>query len=202
MDSSKLKNISEEFKARVRDTAVQAVDRVKDTAELAVDRAKNGTQVAANAVDSLKNPAHILNSAGSKLNDLSHDYFGRLLKEQRKIVDGVVEDSAQRLRVMADADNLQKFCGDQVALFPATRERMVGNVKQTLQILGHTRDGLKDLYQSTVVEFKGRKTPEAASKPRVAKKKTAPKKSLPVKKQPAARRSRSPLPKKQSDRIV
>lgn len=176
MDSSKLKNISEEFKARVRDTAVQAVDRVKDTAELAVDRAKNGTQVAANAVDSLKNPAHILNSAGSKLNDLSHDYFGRLLKEQRKIVDGVVEDSAQRLRVMADADNIKEFWDNQVALFPATRERMVGNVKQTLEILGHTRDGLKDLYQSTVVEFKGRKTPEAASKPRVAKKKTAPKK--------------------------
>lgn len=172
MDSSKLKNISEEFKARVRDTAVQAVGRVKDTAERAADRAKNGTQIAANAVDSLKNPAHILNSAGSKLNDLSHDYFGRLLKEQRKIVDGVVEDSAQRLRVMADAGNLQEFWGDQVALFPATRVRMVGNVKQTLEILGHTRDGLKDLWQSTVLEFKGRKTPEAASKPRAAKKKT------------------------------
>lgn len=196
MDSSKLKNISEEFKARVRDTAVQAVDRVKDTAELAVDRAKNGTQVAANAVDSLKNPAHILNSAGSKLNDLSHDYFGRLLKEQRKIVDGVVEDSAQRLRVMADADNLQKFCGDQVALFPATRERMVGNVKQTLEILGHTRDGLKDLYQSTVVEFKGRKTPEAASKPRVAKKKTAPKKKSASKKTAASKAKPIATPEK------
>ena len=114
MDSSKLKNISEEFKARVRDTAEQAVDR-----------AKNGTQVAANAVDSLKNPAHILNSAGSKLNDLSHDYFGRLLKEQRKIVDGVVDDSAQRLRAMADTGNLKEFWDSQVALFPATREPMV-----------------------------------------------------------------------------
>ena len=185
MDSSKLKNISKEFKARV-----------KDTAELAVDRAKNSTQIAANAVDSLKNPAHILNSAGSKLNDLSHDYFGRLLKEQRKIVDGVVEDSAQRLRVMADADNIKEFWDNQVALFPATRERMVGNVRQTLEILGHTRDGLKELYQSTVLEFKGRKTPEAASKPRAAKKKTTAKKKSASKKTPGSKAKPIATPEK------
>ena len=196
MDSSKLKNISEEFKARLRDTAVQAVGRVKDTAEQVVDRAKNGTQVAANAVDSLKNPAHILNNAGSKLNDLSHDNFGRLLKEQRKIVDGVVEDSAQRLRVIADAGNLKEFWDSQVALSPATRERMVGNVQETLEILDHTRDGLKDLWQSTVLEFKGRKTPKKASKPRAAKKKTTAKKQSASKKTAGSKAKPIAIPEK------
>ena len=171
MDNSKLRNISAEFKGRV-----------KDTAEHAVDQVKNGTQVAANAVDSLKNPAHILNGAGQKLNDLSHDYFGRLLKEQRKIVDGVVEDGAQRLRTMADADNLKEFWDNQVALYPVTRDRVVGNVRKTLDILGDTRDGLKDLFQSTVLEFKGKKTPKAASKPHAKKKKTAAKKPAASKK--------------------
>ncbi len=172
MDSNKFKNISDQFKGRV-----------KDTAEHAIDQVKNGTQVAANAVDLLKSPAHILNNAGSKLNDLSHKYFGRLLKEQRKIVDGVVEDSAKRLRVMADAGNLQEFWGDQVALFPATRDRIVANVRETLEILGHTRDGLKELVQSTVLEFKGKKTPAKTSKRRTAKKKTT------AKKKPASKKT-------------
>ena len=171
MDSSKLKNISDQFKGRV-----------KDTAEHAIDQVKNGTQVVANAVDSLISPAHILNDAGGKLNDLSHDYFGRLLKGQRKIVDGVVEDSARRLRVMADAGNLKEFWDDQVALFPATRERMVANVRETLEILGHTRDGLKDLVRSTVLEFKGKKTPGKPGKRRAAKKKTTAKKKSASKK--------------------
>ncbi|GBF31230.1 hypothetical protein MnTg04_01187 [bacterium MnTg04] len=171
MDSSKLKNLSDQFKGRV-----------KYTAEHAIDQVKNGTQVVANAVDSLTSPAHILNDAGSKLNDLSHDYFGRLLKGQRKIVDGVVEDSAKRLRVMADAGNLKEFWDDQVALFPATRERMVANVRETLEILGHTRDGLKELVQSTVLEFKGKKTPAKTSKRRAATKKTTAKKKSASKK--------------------
>ncbi|MCZ6561166.1 MAG: hypothetical protein O6931_09810 [Gammaproteobacteria bacterium] len=164
---SKFKNLSEDFKGRV-----------KDTAEHAMDQAKNSTQVAANAVDSLKNPAHILNSASMKLNDLSHDYFKRLLKEQRKIVDGVVADGAKRIRVMADADNLKELWETQQALFPATRDRVVTNVKETLEILGHTRDGLKDLWQSTVLEFQGKKAPKASSKskPRATKKKSDTKK--------------------------
>jgi hypothetical protein len=158
---SKFKNMSENFKGRV-----------KDTAEHAVDQAKNSTQVAANALDSLKNPAHILNSASMKLNDLSHDYFKRLLKEQRKIVDGVVEDGAKRIRIIADADNLKEFWDTQRALYPATRDRVVTNVKETLEILGHTRDGLKDLWESTVLEFQGKKAPKATSKPRATKKKS------------------------------
>ncbi len=160
---SKFKNLSEDFKGRV-----------KDTAEHAMDQAKNSTQVAANAVDSLKNPAHILNSASMKLNDLSHDYFKCLLKEQRKIVDGVVADGAKRIRVMADADNLKELWETQRALFPATRDRVVTNVKETLEILGHTRDGLKDLWQSTVLEFQDKKASQASSKskPRATKKKS------------------------------
>lgn len=185
MDSTNLKNISDQFEGRV-----------KDTAEHAIDQVKNGTQVAANAVDSLKSPAHILNNAGSKLNDLSHDYFGRLLKEQRKIVDGVVEDSAQRLRVMADAGNLQEFWDNQVALFPATRDRMVANVRETLEILGHTRDGLKDLVQSTVLEFKGKKTPGKPGKRGGAKKKTTAKKKSASKKTAGSKAKPIASPKK------
>ena len=55
MDSTKFKNLSDQFKGRV-----------KDTAEHAIDQVKNGTQIAANAVDSLTSPAHILNNAGGK----------------------------------------------------------------------------------------------------------------------------------------
>ncbi len=185
MDSSKLKNISDQFKGRV-----------KDTAEHAIDQVKNGTQVVANAVDSLISPAHILNDAGGKLNDLSHDYFGRLLKGQRKIVDGVVEDSARRLRVMADAGNLKEFWDDQVALFPATRERMVANVRETLEILGHTRDGLKDLVRSTVLEFEGKKTPGKPGKRRAAKKKTTAKKKSASKKTAGSKAKPVATPKK------
>lgn len=185
MDSSKLKNISEEFKGRVRDTAEHAVDQVK-----------NGTQVAANAVDSLKNPTHILNNAGSKLNDLSHDYIARLLKEQRRIVDGVVEDGAKRLRVIADAGNLNEFWDAQLALFPATRDRVVGNVRETLDILGDTRDGLKELFQATVLEFKGRKTPKAARKPRATKKKVAAKKPAASKKTASSKPKPATVPEK------
>ena len=171
MDKSQLKTISEEIKGRVNDTAEHFVVQVK-----------NGTQVAANAVDSLKKPAHILNNAGRKLNDLSHDYFGRFLKDQRKIVDGVVEDGAKRLRAMADADTLKEFWDNQVALFPATRDRVVGNVNETLDILGHTRDGLRELFDSTILEFKGVKTPKVSGKPRATKKKTAAKKPVASKK--------------------
>ena len=185
---SKFKNMSEDFKGRV-----------KDTAENAIDQAKNSTQVAANAVGSLKNPAHTLNSAGMKLNDLSHDYFKRLLKEQRKIVDGVVEDGAKRIRVMADADNLKELWKTQRALFPATRDRVATNVKETLEILGHTRDGLKDLWQSTVLEFQGKKAPKASSKskPRASKKKTAVKNSDTLKSK-AKESDQSPVARKKT----
>jgi hypothetical protein len=185
MDSSKFKNMTEDFKGRV-----------KETTEHAVDQAKNSTQVAANAVDSLKNPAHILNSASMKLNDLSHDSFKRLLKEQRKIFDGVVTDGVKRIRVLADADNLKELWETQRALFPATRDRVVTNVKETLEILGHTRDGLKDLYQSTVLEFQGKKAPKATAKPRVSKKKTAAKITAASKKTASSKPKKATAPEK------
>jgi len=115
-----------------------------------------------------------------KLNDLSHDYIARLLKAQRKIFDGVVEDGATRIRRVADAGNLKEFWDKQRELFPSTRDRIAGNVKETLDILSGTRDGLQALIENTVLEFKGKKTRQATTKPRATKKKTTVGKAKPA----------------------
>ncbi len=97
---------------------------------------------AAAVVANAKRPTQRLGAASLRMNNVAHDGIEQLVRHQVHVVEGMMDEGAQRLQLAAEAGSLRSMLNEQVSLLPETRTRLVKDVRTALDILGETRTGL------------------------------------------------------------
>ncbi|MEO0972912.1 MAG: TIGR01841 family phasin [Pseudomonadota bacterium] len=83
-----------------------------------------------------------LGATGLRVNTVAYEGIEELIKHQVSVLDGFMEDTAQRLSLAAEAGSLNNLFAEQASLFAQTRDRMVTDMHTTLRILDDTRTNL------------------------------------------------------------
>ena len=131
----------------------------------AVDAARKSALRAAKRVDAAKRPVRVLTDAGLRLSSLSGRYVERILDRHASLIEAVIDDGAQRLKVAADADSFSAFLEDQRETTGASRQRLSKELRAAWGITRASGRELRDLAADTYAELvRGRKV--AAHKPR------------------------------------
>ncbi|MEO0421700.1 MAG: TIGR01841 family phasin [Pseudomonadota bacterium] len=104
-----------------------------------VVRVRGALNRTAGLVASAKGPTQRIGSAGLKINEVAHDGIDQLVRHQVQVVEGIVDESAQRLQLAAQAGSLSTLVNEQVSMLPQTRTRVVNDVRTTIGILGNTQ---------------------------------------------------------------
>ncbi|MEO0973045.1 MAG: TIGR01841 family phasin [Pseudomonadota bacterium] len=104
-----------------------------------VVRVRDALSRTARLVASAKQPTKKLGNAGLALNAAAHEGIEQLVMHQVHVVEGLVDDSAERLRLAAEAGSLRSLVTEQAAIFPKTRSRLVSDVRTAVGILSQTR---------------------------------------------------------------
>lgn len=107
-----------------------------------VVRLRSALTRAARLVANAKRPTQVIGEAGLRVNQVAHDGIEQMLRHQVHVVEGFMDESAQRLQLAAEAGSLRSLVNEQVAMMPETRSRLVKDVRTALNILGDTRTGL------------------------------------------------------------
>ncbi len=123
-------NIVEQFSG----AAAQVGRRVRNYRESAVERARKRVSRAAEVMAAARAPVDTLVSATQRLNDLSHDTFSKLLSQNASAIDGLIHGGVERLKLLAQADDLRSFLRTQAGLSPAARERLSRDLRQLWSI--------------------------------------------------------------------
>ncbi|MEM6640305.1 MAG: phasin family protein [Pseudomonadota bacterium] len=129
------------------DTSVRAVS---DSLSTSRDIAVNGAEWVARG----RKPLHVVTESGLRLNTISHKSVARLVNVQAEMIEGTLEAVAKRLETAANANSVSELVNEQVALLPATRDRLTGDVRKALDVLSDTGDDLRDLFTETVRDFR------------------------------------------------
>ncbi len=137
-----------EISSDVRDQAGAYAARAADVARDSVDRA-------ASQVDAVKTPVEKLADAGQELNNLAHAYFGRAVALQARVVQMGLDEAAKRLRMLAEADSLQHAYGRQLQASAGTRERVMQDANEALEIVVDAGRGVSELARRTYAEVLG-----------------------------------------------
>ena len=128
------------------DTSVRALtDSLSGSRDLAV----NGAQWVSRG----RKPLHLITESGLRLNTISHKSIARLVNVQAEMLEGTLEAVAKRLETAANANSVRELFNEQVALLPATRDRLTGDVRKALDVLSGTGDDLRGLFTETVRDF-------------------------------------------------
>ena len=113
-------------------------------------------------VANAKRPTQVIGEAGLRVNQLAHDSVEEMVRHQIHVLEGLMDDGAQRLQVASQAGSLQSLLSEQVALLPETRSRVVKDVRVTLDILGNTRSRLSSTVREELTALRGLWAPAAA----------------------------------------
>ncbi len=119
----------------------------------AVDKARNRVHQAAKAVAAARTPVDTLVTASQRFNDLTHDAFAQLLRQNGAAVDTLIGVGAERLKGLAQAEDLKSFIRKQAALNPATRERVTRELEQLWSLLNRTGREFRMLASETYAEL-------------------------------------------------
>ncbi|MEL7447698.1 MAG: phasin family protein [Pseudomonadota bacterium] len=143
-------------------------DRTAPFVDTAADRTRNATVMLADAVARTHRPVDLAVKTSLKLNEITHKSLASLVKQQASMIEGTVDAASKRLHVAADADNLRDLVNDQLAMFPATRDRLAKDARNTVAVFTETREELTDLVRS-VMEQARKETGEVEKTVRTAK---------------------------------
>lgn len=141
------------------------VDMTTNAATNALAATRQAAVTGAKLIAEAKQPIHVVTDSSLKLNKITHKSIARLVNVQSHAIEGTVLAAAKRLETAANAHSVNELVNDQVALMPVTRERIVHDVREALDVLGDTRDELRALVNDTVAEF-GRSPRATTAKPR------------------------------------
>ncbi len=133
-----------------------------------VVRARGALSRTAGLVASAKGPTQRIGTAGLRINEVAHDGIDQLVRHQVHVVEGIFDDSAQRLQVAAQAGSLRSLVNEQVSMLPQTRSRVISDVRTTFTILDDTRAKLtavvrEELANKSTVEEVAEELKEAAA---------------------------------------
>jgi phasin family protein len=131
---------------RVRET-------VRDYRHQAAEEARKRADLAAQIVDAARTPVDTLVSAGQRLNDLTHEAFGKLLSQNAVAIDGLITGGVERLQLFAKTEDLKSFVRRQAALNPATRERVSKDLRQMWAIAARAGRDMGALASETYAEL-------------------------------------------------
>lgn len=122
-------------------------------ADRTLDRIRAATLDTADFVAKTKGPVRKIADTGLKLNRISHKGVEKLVKSQVHFVEATIDDGAKRLALAARADNIRDLVGDQIATWPASRDRAVTNARKTFGVVRGAGDEIGDVLKVTIVEI-------------------------------------------------
>lgn len=158
-------NIVEQFSG----AAGKVRQQVREYGENAVEKARRRVSQAAEVVAGARTPVDTLVGATQRLNDLTHDSFARLLSQNASTIEGLISGGAERLKRLAEADDLKSFIRKQAELNPAARERISRDLQQLWSIAARTGRDIGTLASETYAELihgvQTRAKPAARRKP-------------------------------------
>ena len=167
-------------------------DTVKAESRQLADRAIKGLRTAgletAGIITKTKKPVHAIADTGLKINTLSHKSIEKLVKQQVRAIDDLIDGSAERLEKAARARTVRTLVEGQISTLPQTRKHAVKNAKKTVTLVRETGDAFGDLFKDVVVDISSARKPAAKKKTAGRKKATASKKKAPGRK-PAAKKT-------------
>ena len=156
----------------------QFTDNLKSESRLMADRAVAGLRTAgletAGFISRTKRPVHAVADTTLKLNALSHKSIEKLLKQQVKMLDDLIDGSAERIEMAAKSKNVKALFEKQVSSLPKSRDHAVKNARKTMTLVRDTGDAFGDLFKDVVVDISSAGSKKApARKKTTAKKRTA-----------------------------
>jgi len=126
-----------------------------------LDKIRAATLDTADFVAKTKGPVRKIADTGLQLNRISHKGVEKLVKSQVHFVEATIDDGAKRLALAARADNIRDLVGDQIATWPASRDRAVTNARKTLGVVKGAGDEIGDVLKVTIVELQATVTASA-----------------------------------------
>jgi len=152
----------------------KAQARVEDYRDAFIGAARRGALQAADGVTAVRSPARIVAEAGRRMNDVSHRYFARFVKQQLHSLEGVLVDGADRLSRAAEAKDFRTLLAEQAKLYPASRERLGRDLKATWILTADTGRELGSIASDTYAQLvHGASTKPKATRKSARRKKAA-----------------------------
>ncbi|MFK7887073.1 MAG: phasin family protein [Gammaproteobacteria bacterium] len=133
----------------VRPLVDSSVRALTDTLSSSRDFAVGGAQLVARG----RKPLHLMTESGLRLNTISHKSIARLMNVQAEMLEGTLVATAKRLETAANANSVRELVNDQVALLPATRERLSGDARKALDVISNTGGDLRELVTETFADL-------------------------------------------------
>ena len=184
------------------------IDKSIMTVSNTVSGTRNAAVASANFIARGKKPVKILTASGLKLNTITHQSIARFISTQSDMVEGTLLATADRLETAANAHSVRELVQGQVAMLPATRDRLSKDARKTFELLVEARDDLGELVSDTVVKLrksgddvttKAKRTVSKARK--TAKKAPAKARAAATKKARATRKKVSKVRRKASRKV-
>lgn len=121
--------------------------------QTALETARNRVHMAAKAMAAARTPVDTLVSATQRLNDVTHDAFAQLLRQNGAALDTLIGVGAERLKGLAQAEDFKSFIRKQAALNPATRARLTLELEQLWSLVNRTGREFGMLASETYAEL-------------------------------------------------
>jgi phasin family protein len=155
-------NISE----RILEATAEVRDQASAYAERAVDAARESVERVAERVEKVENPIDVVAKAGLKLNDLSHQYVGKMFAQNIDTLKGAMNDGVRRLHLVAKADGVRDLYASQAKFNAVTSDRVRRDAKATWEIISKAGREVSDLALTTYAQL----VREVPGKPRASDK--------------------------------
>ncbi|MDH3645309.1 MAG: phasin family protein [Gammaproteobacteria bacterium] len=121
-------------------------------------RVRQGLDNGASWVSDRKGPLDVATEKTLKLNGISHESTARMVRQQARFIESSVEGAALRLKTAAKSDSFRDLIDGQIKLLPETRDRIVDDIRKTVEILSDTREDLGQLFRETLTDLRGEST--------------------------------------------
>lgn len=128
-------------------------EQVRGYRENAVEQVRTRAKQAAEVVAASRAPVEKLVQATQRLNDLTHDSVAKLLSQQATTIDGLIGDGVERLKRLAQAEDLKAFVRKQAELNPAVRKRVARDFQELWSIAARTGRDIGALASDTYAEL-------------------------------------------------
>jgi phasin family protein len=142
-----------EIREQLSEARQKAQARVESYRHALVAKARQTAEQAANGVSAARAPLRVFAVAGRRLNEISHKYFGELVKQQVHTLEGVIEDGSERLSRAAQAKDLRTLIAEQRKLYPASRTRLGRDLKVTWELAASTGREIRAVASETYAEL-------------------------------------------------
>lgn len=164
----------------VTDRAQELADKAAQFRQEPTRAARATAAKSAERIKALKDPIRAVSRSGVKLTAISQGTAERLIHLQEQLVTAALTDAAAQLERAARAESARDLVQDQAEVLRATRERIVSDISQAVEILKDAGSDVRKVAQQTYAHVRGKTEPAPATRARrkaKAKTRRAPRKA-------------------------